>query len=80
MNNALEQVPPNVRKALEAIQKLSEEDLIDVKQKGAFDNYKDAIIATITHKTSNSDMPDVLSHLNVDMWALLDVKAEGEAE
>ena len=47
---------------------------------GTFDNYKDAIIATIAHKDGNPDISDVLKTLNVDMWALLSAKAEGEAE
>ena len=34
----------------------------------------------IADKRSNSDMTDVLRTLNTDVWATLNVKAEGEAE
>ena len=42
MKNVLEQARPNARKALAAVEALSEEELIDVKQKGTFHNYIDA--------------------------------------
>ena len=47
---------------------------------GTFDRYTDAIIAAIVHKSANSDMSNVLRIVNVDMWAPLGAKAEGEAE
>jgi hypothetical protein len=59
---------------------LSEEEFIDTRQKGNFDIFKDAIVATIAPKAPNSEMSDVLRTLNVDMWALLSAKADGEAE
>ena len=65
MKNALEQVRPNARQALEFVEQLSEEELIDTKQKGTFDNYKDAIVETIAHKSGNTDVSDVLRTLNV---------------
>ena len=80
MKNALEQVRPTARQALEAVEKLSEEELIDSRQKGTFDNYKDAIIAVTANKSGSSELQEVLRTLNVDMWALLSAKAEGEAE
>ena len=79
MKNALKQVRPIARQALEAVEKLSEEELIDTRQKGTFDNYKDAIIATIAHKTGSLELSELLGILNVNMWALLSAKAEGEA-
>ena len=80
MKNALEQIRPNARHALDVIEKLSEEDVISIKQLGNFDNYKDSIIATVEQKHGNNDISDVLSTLNVDTWALLSAKAAGEAE
>ena len=80
MKNAIEQSRPKARLALELVEKLSEEELINTKQMGTFDNFKDAIIASVAHKQGNSDISDVLRTLNVDMWALLSAKAEGEAE
>ena len=56
------------------------EELIDTKQTDMFDHYKVAIVATIAHKTMNSDMSDVIQKLNVDMWAILSSKAEEGAE
>ena len=80
MKNALEQIRPNARHALDPIERLSEEEVISTKQLGNFDNYKDSIINAIEQKQGNNNVSDVLGTLNVDMWALLSAKAEGEAE
>ena len=78
MNNAPVQVRPKVRQALASVEKLSEYELISVKQMGTIDKYKDAIIASIAHKSDNTDISDVLRILNVDMWACLSANAGGE--
>ena len=80
MKNALEQVRPTARHAFDGIEKLPEEEVTSTKQGGTFDNYKDAIIAVIARRTGNSSTADIFRTLNVDMWALLSAKPEGEAE
>ena len=53
---------------------------MSTKQLGTFVRHKHAINAVVAHKRGNSRISDVHRNPNVDMWALLSAKAEGEAE
>ena len=75
MKNALEQVRPNAIHALDAVEQMSEEEVLSTKQRCTFNNYKDAIIAEGAHTNCNANKSEVFQTVNVDMWALLSAKA-----
>ena len=81
MKNALDQIRPNSRTILDHVEKLSEDEINEASKQTNFENRLDVIISVIENKRGgNKDMSDLLRTLNVDMWAILSAKAEGEAE
>jgi len=80
MKNALDQIRPYSRQALDQVEKLNEDEINEFFRQGVFDSRKEAIISLIAHKTSKTDLAEILRTLNTDMWAILSAKAEGEAE
>ena len=81
MKNAIDQIRPNSRNVLDHVEKLTEDEINEAIKQGNFDSRRDAIINMISNKRGgNQDLSDLLRTLNVDMWAILSAKAEGEAE
>ena len=81
MKNALDQVRPYSRQGVDFIERFSGNDINDGTEQGTVDNQTDAITALVAHKTDvNADMSGSLNILNIDMWAILSAKAEGETE
>ncbi len=86
MKNALEQTREKSRMVLEAIEKMTEDEVALAQSKMMEEEKKcdtkmDVIIHEATKKTGNSPiMIELLEKLNRDLWAILEAKAEGEAE
>ena len=66
--------------ALDAIEKLSEEEINDAMTQGMFENRKYAILGVISHNKWNADMSETLRTINTDKWAIPSAKSDGEAE
>ena len=85
MRNALEQTRAQSRGMLEAVEKITEEEVIEYHLNNGCSSHGEAIIDMITN---TSTMPPeergkwkgIADTLNRDMWAILCAKAESEAE
>ena len=81
LKNALDQIRPNSRHALDCFEKLTEDEINEGNMQGTLDLRLDVIWTVIAPKRNGSeDMPELLKALNIDMCAILSAKAEGGAE
>ena len=85
MKNALEQTRMQSRGTLEAVEKLTEEEIIAYHSINDCQSYGEAIIAKMFEKSSVTPgevdkWKAIANELNRDMWAILCAKAEAEAE
>ena len=72
---------PNTRQVLHWVETSTEDEINDAHRQGTFDNKLEVIGYVVACKrTGNQDMSELLRILNADMWAILSVKAEGDAE
>ena len=77
--NALDQLRPHSRVILDSVEKLTEDEVDEAIQLGSFDTRCGAISTLVSQKL-NRNVTDTMKTLNVDMWAILTAKADGEAE
>lgn len=85
MKNALEQTRVQSRGMLEAVEKLTEPEIIELHSNDDYQSYGEAIIDKMLEKSSvapseRDTWSAIASELNRDMWAILCAKAEAEAE
>ena len=81
MKNAIDQIRPHSRTALDHVEKLTEDEINEANRQGTLDSRRDVIITLVANTHGrNQDMSETLCSLNTDMWAILSAKAAGEAE
>ena len=78
--NALDQIRPHSRRMLDAVEKITEDEINDAIQLRGYTTRCDAITNLVSQKHNNQDVTNLMSTLNTDLWAILCAKAEGEAE
>ena len=81
LKNAMEQVRPHARKAMEMLEAITEQEIGDSALRDPKVSAKETIIDVYLakHATKYPDLEESLDEFNRDIWSVLDAKAEGEA-
>ena len=81
LKNAMEQVRPYARKAMEMLEAITEQEISDSALRDPKVSVKETIIDVYLakHVTKYPDLEESLDEFNRDIWSVLDAKAEGEA-
>ena len=82
MKNAMEQVRPKARNALELVEKMTEVEITTKFSAAGCTTKKEAIIMILEEKYGQSyrNLEESLEMANRDMWSILSPKSSGEAE
>ena len=81
LKNAMEQVRPYARKAMEMLETITEQEITDSALRDPKVSVKETIVDIYfaKHVTKYPDLEESLDEFNRDIWSVLDAKAEGEA-
>ena len=77
--NALKGIRIEAGLAIEAPEKLREDEVPKTEKQGGFNNNKEVIVTIISNKRGDREFEETLEVLNVDLWATPTAESEGES-